>query len=184
MGYFVSLIIIRTLMSLTASIYKKIGVSIITFGLIAGYVFGFMLAMVAMLVGTGLLVSAFLVESSGDLVRHAQKMALDEWNGNYYMWGNCQIRIFDTDDCAWVVDEDLIGAAGMKLDKKLRRQLVISYSGYRIIPGTSFYGFNENAVLKFLSGKQERNPEIIKLLLWFQRDVFPPLRNRRGRSAR
>jgi hypothetical protein len=35
-------------------------------------------------------------------------------------------------------------------------------------------------VLEFLNGKQERNPEIVKLKLWFEREVFFMLRKKRG----
>jgi len=62
-----------------------------------------------------------------------------------------------------VVDADLLNAAGLKLDKNLRRKLQISYGGYARIPGTQQHGFTEKSVLEFLSSKQERNPEIIKL---------------------
>lgn len=124
---------------------------------------------------TGRIVTGF---ASG-FVRHAHEKALSEWNGNYYQWGNQQIRIIEKDDCVWVVGEDLLSAAGMKLDKNLRRKLEISYFGYRIIPGTKLRGFNEKAVLEFLNGKQDRNPEIIKLKLWFEREVFLPLKRKR-----
>ena len=112
-------------------------------------------------------------------VRHAEETALAEWNGNYYQWGRQQIRIIEKDGCVWVVDEDLINAAGMKLDKNLRRKLEVSYAGYTIIPGTRKRGFNEKAVLEFLNGKQDRNPEIIKLKLWFEREIFFTLRRKR-----
>ena len=112
-------------------------------------------------------------------VRHAEKKALAEWNGNYYQWDNQQIRIIEKGGCVWVVDEDLIRAAGMKLDKNLQRKLKVSYAGYAIIPGTSLHGFNEKTVLEFLNGKQNGNPEIIKLKLWFEREVFFTLRRKR-----
>ena len=47
------------------------------------------------------------------------------------------------------------------------------------IPGTKLHGFTENAVLEFLNGKQARNPEITKLKLWFEREVFFTLRRKR-----
>lgn len=65
------------------------------------------------------------------------------------------------------------------LDKNLRRKLQISYGGYALIPGTRQYGFSETAVLEFLNGKQARNPEITKLKLWFEREVFFTLRRKR-----
>ena len=81
------------------------------------------------------------------------------------------------------MDENLIAAAGMEMDSDLQRKLEISYAGYGIIPGTKLRGFNENAVLKFLHFKQERNPEIVKLKLWFERDVFSPLKRKRALEA-
>lgn len=170
-------------MSIIASAYIKFGVVITLFGMITWYYFGPILALGPLAVGIGLLASPLLIAFPGVFIRHANKTALDEWTGNYYHWNNQHIRIIHANDCAWVIDEDLISAAGMKMDKKLRRQLEVSYSGYGTIPGTRFHGFNEKAVLKFLEGKQERNPEIIKLLLWFQREVFMPLRNKRERDA-
>ena len=112
-------------------------------------------------------------------VRRAEEKALAEWNGNYYQWGYQQIRIIEKEGCVWVVDEDLIASAGMKLDKNLRRKLEISYVGYCIIPGTRLHGFNEKSVLEFLHGKQDCNPEIIKLKRWFEREVFFTLRRKR-----
>jgi hypothetical protein len=57
----------------------------------------------------------------------------------------------------------------MKLDKNLRRKLQLSYGNYALIPGTWLHGFTETAVLEFLNNKQECNPEIVKLKLWFER---------------
>ena len=133
--------------------------------------------------GIALVASPLIIEFTSGFASHAERMALDEWTGNYYQWSNRQIRILEKDGCAWVLDVDLISAAGMTFDSDLRRKLEISYAGYCIIPGTRFRGFNENAVLKFLNGKQERNPEIIKLKLWFERDVFFPMRKRRESEA-
>jgi len=43
------------------------------------------------------------------------------------------------------------------------------------------YVFTETAVLVFLNSKQARDPEIIKLKLWFEREVFfTLLRKREG----
>jgi len=113
------------------------------------------------------------------LKRHAENKALQEWTGNYYQWSNQQIRIIEKEGNVWVMDEDLLNAAGLKLDKNLRRKLQISYGGYALIPGTQQHGFTETAVLEFLSGKQARDPEIIKLKLWFEREVFFTLRRKR-----
>jgi len=113
------------------------------------------------------------------LKHHAEKKALQEWTGNYYQWGYQQIRIIEKNGNVWVVDADLINAAGLKLDKNLRRKLELSYGGYALIPGTRQYGFTETAVLEFLNSKQAGNPEIIKLKLWFEREVFFTLRNKR-----
>lgn len=165
-----------------ASVYKKAGVLMILFGMIV-WPFADALAFAPILLGTGLLASSFIIEFSAGFVRHAHKTALDEWTGDYYRWNNRHIRIIEKDGCAWVMDEDLISAAGMKLDSDLRRKLEISYVGYCVIPGTKLRGFNENAVLKFLSGKQEGNSEIVKLKLWFERDVFFPLRKKREIEA-
>jgi hypothetical protein len=120
-----------------------------------------------------------LVGLVSGLKHHAENKALQEWAGNYYQWGNQQIRIIEKESNVWVVDEDLLNAAGLKLDKNLRRKLQISYGGYALIPGTQQHGFTETAVLEFLSSKQERNPEIIKLKLWFEREVFFTLRRKR-----
>lgn len=120
----------------------------------------------------------FIGLTSG-LKHHAEEKALAEWGGNYFQWGNQQIRILEKDGNVWVVDEDLLNAAGMKLDKNLRRKLQISYGGYAPIPGTKLHGFTETVVLEFLKGKQERNPEIVKLKLWFEREVFFTLRRKR-----
>jgi len=165
-----------------ASIYKKIGVLMILFGVIM-LPFAGPVVIVPILLGTGLLASPLIIEFLIGFARHAHKTALDEWTGNYYRWNNRHIRVIEKDGCAWVIDEDLISAAGMKIDSDLRRKLDVSYSGYCVIPGTKFRGFNENAVLKFLSGKQQGNSEIIKLKLWFERDVFFPLRKKRELEA-
>lgn len=127
----------------------------------------------------GLLFSSMFIRGTSDFVQHAHEKALGGWAGNYYQWGNQQMRIIENEGCVWVVDEDLINATGMKLDKQLRRKLDISYKGYGVIPGTKLRGFNEIAALEFLNGKQDRNPEVIKLKLWFERQVFFPLRNKR-----
>ncbi|MFA6902062.1 MAG: hypothetical protein WC236_03140 [Gallionellaceae bacterium] len=121
----------------------------------------------------------FIIGLLFGLKHQAEKNALQEWNGNYYQWGRQQIRIVETEGNVWVVDEDLLNAAGMKLDQNLRRKLQISYGGYALIPGTRQYGFSETAVLEFLNGKQARNPEITKLKLWFEREVFFTLRRKR-----
>ena len=71
-----------------------------------------------------------------------------------------------------MTDEDLLNAAGMKFDKNMHRKLQISYGGYALFPGTKQHDFSENAALVFLNRKQERNPKIIKLKLWFELEVF------------
>lgn len=162
-----------------ATVYKKIGSMLILFGIVV-IPFAGKLSFAPILLGIGFLASPLIIEFVIGFVRHTNKTALDEWLGNYYEWGNQQIRIIEKDGCVWVMDEDLISAAGMAMNNDLRRKLEISYIGYCIIPGTKLRAFNESAVIKFLSGKQERNPEIIKLKLWFERDVFLPLRNKRG----
>jgi hypothetical protein len=113
------------------------------------------------------------------LIDHANNKALAEWQGNYYQWESQQIRVIESQDDVWVVDVDLIHAVGMKMDKTLRQKLIHSYSGYRKIPETKFYGFNEKSVLKFLDGKQDSNPDVIKLKLWFERGVYFPLRKKK-----
>ncbi|HQS57751.1 MAG: hypothetical protein B7Y56_08235 [Gallionellales bacterium 35-53-114] len=120
-----------------------------------------------------------LLGLASGLKQHAETKALAEWQGNYYKWGDQQIRIVEKDGNIWVVDADLLNAAGLKLDKNLRRKLQISYGGYALIPGTRQYGFSETAVLEFLNGKQARNPEITKLKLWFEREVFFTLQRKR-----
>jgi hypothetical protein len=110
---------------------------------------------------------------------HASEKALGKWQGKYYSWHNQQIRILEVGRSVWVVDDDLIRAAGLKPDANLKRKLNISYPGYSNIPGTHYSGFNENAVMKFLEGKQSNNPEVVKLKQWFEREVFPPIRRKR-----
>lgn len=126
----------------------------------------------------GILFSAAIIGGVLSIKRFAYKKALGEWADNYYQWGGQQFRIIEKNSTIWVVDEDLINATGIKLDKQLRRKLGISYKGYSAIPGTKFHGFNEAATLEFLKGKQERDPEIIKLKLWFEQQVFFPLRKK------
>lgn len=138
-----------------------------------------LLLLIIWLVFRGKWVGMLAIGFVSSLKRHAEEKALCEWQGNYYQWCSQQIRIIETNGCVWVVDEDLVNAAGMKLDKNLRRKLKISYGGYAEIPGTQQQGFTETAVLDFLSMKQERNPEIIKLKLWFEREVFYTLRRKR-----
>lgn len=147
--------------------------------IVAAKIFSIYVFVLFIVPAMGLLFSSMLIRGTSDFVQHAHEKALGEWSGNYYQWGNQQIRIFEKEGYAWVVDEDLIAVTGMKLDKQLRRKLDISYKGYSVIPGTKLRGFNEIAVLEFLSGKQDLNPEVIKLKIWFERQVFFPLRNKR-----
>ena len=137
-----------------------------------------LLLLIIWLVARGKWVGMLTIGFISSLKRFAEENAVREWQGNYYQWGNQHIRIVEENGCIWVVDEDLINAVGMELDKGLRRKLEISYSGYGNIPGTKHLGFTEKAVLEFLHGKQERNPEIIKLKLWFEREVFFTLRRK------
>jgi hypothetical protein len=107
---------------------------------------------------------------------HASEKALGKWQGKYYSWHNQQIRILEVGKSVWVIDDDLIRSTGMKPDANLKRKLNISYPGYGDIPGTRYSGFNEkNAVMKFLEG----NPEVVKLKLWFEPEVFSPIKRRR-----
>jgi hypothetical protein len=111
---------------------------------------------------------------------HASEKALGRWQGSYYSWNNQQVRVIESGDSVWVIDEDLLRAADMKLDLHLRRKLEISYAaGYGTIPGTRQKGFSEKGVFEFLDGKQDGNPEIVKLKLWFEREIFFPIRQKR-----
>ena len=111
---------------------------------------------------------------------HAAKKALGNWQGKFYSWQNQQIRILEIGKSVWVIDDDLIRAAGLKPDENLKRKLYISYPGYGDIPGTRYTGCTEIAVMKSLEGKQLNNPEVVKLRLWFEREVFPPIKKRRS----
>jgi len=121
----------------------------------------------------------FIVAGISGMRRHASRQALGKWQGNYYQWDNQHIRVYESGDDVWIVDKDLIHAAGMNPDAALRRKLKISYGGYRKIPGTKFEGFNEKAVLQFLLNKQENNPDVTRLKLWLEREVFATLRRKR-----
>lgn len=102
----------------------------------------------------------------------AERHALEEWQGNYYSWNNRQMRFIEARDKFWIVAADLIQAAGLKYNVELKRRLPLSYPGYRQIPDTNWMGFDQDAALSFLQGKQHNNPEIIKLKLWLEREVF------------
>lgn len=110
---------------------------------------------------------------------HISRVAMGEWQGIYYSWGDRQIRVLESGNDVWIVDEDLVRSVGMKLDSDLRRKLKISYPGYRDIPDTKYQGFNAKAVIDFLAHKQDNNPEITRLKLWFEREVFFPLTKRK-----
>ncbi|HEU0188194.1 MAG TPA: hypothetical protein VFR06_09915, partial [Gallionellaceae bacterium] len=98
--------------------------------------------------------------------------------GNYHSWQNQQIRILEAKDKHWVVAQDLVQAAGLKMTDDLKRTLPLSYSGYRQIPGTNLTGFDQESALKFLTSKQD-DPDIIKLKLWLEREVFGRLARQR-----
>ncbi|HEY6094870.1 MAG TPA: hypothetical protein VIU93_07950 [Gallionellaceae bacterium] len=108
----------------------------------------------------------------------AEQHAVQEWQGSYYSWQNRQIRILEARDTQWVVAQDLVQAAGLKMTAELRRTLPHSYPGYRQIPGTELTGFDQESALKFLISKQH-DPEIIKLKLWLEREVFGRLARQR-----
>lgn len=65
-----------------------------------------------------------LIGLTSGLKHHAETKALAEWQGNYYKWGEQQIRIVEKDGSVWVVDEDLLNAAGL-----IRRTIQLRYMG-------------------------------------------------------
>ena len=109
----------------------------------------------------------------------AERNALEEWQGNYYSFNNQQIRIIDAREKRWVVAQDLVQAAGLKYNSELKRKLPLSYPGYRQISDSTLMGFDQEAALKFLAGKQQNNAEVIKLKLWLEREVFGELARQR-----
>ena len=93
---FLNRVLIRGRASMTALVYKKIGVALILFGMAMGSFMGYY-ALGPIILGAGLVVSPLIIEFSTGFVRHAHKTALDEWNGSYYQWGHRQIRIIEMD---------------------------------------------------------------------------------------
>ncbi|HEU0188169.1 MAG TPA: hypothetical protein VFR06_09785, partial [Gallionellaceae bacterium] len=57
----------------------------------------------------------------------AEQHAVEEWQGNYHSWQNQQIRILEAKDKHWVVAQDLVQAAGLKMTDDLKRTLPLSY---------------------------------------------------------
>jgi hypothetical protein len=119
------------------------------------------------------------IGAAGRFSGRVNERALGQWQGNYYSWNDRQIRVMERRNAVWVVSEDVLRAAGVKPDAAMFKMLESGRPGYGAIPGTDYMGFSEKGVLEFLRERQRDNPEIIKLVLWFERDVFFPIRQKR-----
>jgi hypothetical protein len=126
----------------------------------------------------GVLLARPIVESVSVLARGIKASALDTRGARLYTFRSHDIRVFFEDRRPWIVEPDLLAVLGLEPDPERTRRY--DATEFDRIGSTGLKGFSEAGVLRVLAGS--RHPDVIKLRLWLEREIFAPARRRRERD--
>ncbi len=96
-------------------------------------------------------------------------------HGVHYMFGRTAVRVLYSAGQIWLAAEDVYDALGVKPRAEELRRLQISQR-HSIVPGTQIMGISEAHLRSCVAGT--RSPEAQRFMLWFEREVAWPIKNR------
>ena len=127
----------------------------------------------------GLLLTKPILESFSIMGRGIKASAMDTRGARLYTFQSQDLRVFFEGGQPWVAEPDLLAILGLKPDpERVRRYDATEYDR---IGSTGLSGFSEAGALKLLAGS--RHPDVLKLRLWLEREIFAPARKRRERAT-
>jgi hypothetical protein len=153
---------------------------------VALFLFGRLIGFVVCVPILGAFVARLVVNHGAAGYQGFRWLALREFNGSYHAFDDLHVRVeWDVDQCR-VMAEDVFNVMRERADAKARRRLCVAHGEQGFFQderGTWWFG--EAAVLAWLSHRAQRfDVRAQRFHHWFEKEVFPPMRNKAEIRAR
>jgi hypothetical protein len=147
----------------------------------AGFFFGWLIGFVVVTPVIGIAVSVFLVKhGAGGTFRLFKRMALNELQGVHHAFYDHPVCVRWQDGDCKTRAADVFDILSHQTNATLLRRLALQYGDDGFFKDQrGCWWFGESALLDWLHRRsQTLDHQTLRLLRWFEKDVFPPMRKK------